>query len=357
MTRRSHLATRKHEADQPTGADALPTPVFAREPGTRAAELLILLEDGCSPTALAGLTEPFRLANEFLRERLYSWSFATVGDGTVSLANGLEIQGTPLDAAIAQTPQNVIVLGRLLGRGREDEIQAKRLRNSLARWCRGGARITAVGPGVLPALRVLPNARTLVCSHWRQRRLVEELYADCTATDEIFAIGPGMTTCAGEMAAFDLALADIAAAHGRQLALRIAETLLLETIRDGRTRQYRAISGTYGARNARVRRAIELMREHVEDPQPIHAIAESIGISPRQLERLFQNHVGVSPSVYARRLRLEHARELLQHTDMPLVEIAIAVGFGGYSQFQKAYKKYLGRNPAQYRSRSKRQSH
>lgn len=66
------------------------------------------------------------------------------------------------------------------------------------------------------------------------------------------------------------------------------------------------------------------------------------------------NHVGVSPSVYARRLRLEHARELLQSTEMPLVEIAIAAGFRGYSQFQKSYKKYIGRNPAEYRSRINR---
>lgn len=354
MTRRSHLAARKHEADQPTGADAAPAPVFARAPGTRAAELLIILEDGCSVTALAGLTEPFRLANEFLRERLYSWRFATVGDGTVTLANGLEIRGTPLDDDIARPPRNVIVLGRLPGRRRDNELQSKRLRDWLARWSRGGGRVTAVGPGILPALKALPRARSRVCAHWRQRQLVEELYADCTAADEIFAIGPGMTTCAGEMAAYDLALADIAAMHGRPLALRIAETQLLETIRDGRTRQYRAISGAYGVRNATVRRAIALMREHVEDPQPVHAISESIGISPRQLERLFRNHIGVSPSVYARRLRLEHARELLQHTDLPLVEIAIAAGFGGYSQFQKAYKKYVGRNPAEYRSRVRR---
>lgn len=357
MTGHSPSAARKHEADRSSATSAAQAPVFARTPGTRAADLLFILENGCSVTALAGLTEPFRLVNEFLGEQLYSWSFAAFGDGTVNLANGLEIRTARLDADIARTPQNVIVLGRRLGRGRElergreNELEAKRLRNSLARWSRGGARITAVGPGILPALRALPVARTTVCSHWRHRRLVEELYADCRVRDEIFAIGSGMTTCAGEMAAFDLALSDIAFTHGRPLALRIAETLLTETFRDGRSRQYRAISGANGVRNATVRRAIGLMREHVEDPLTVHVISESIGVSPRQLERLFRNHVGVSPSVYARRLRLEHARELLQNTDMPLVEIAIAVGFGGYSQFQKAYRKYIGRNPAEYRSR------
>lgn len=344
-------ALRRHDAEPPAGAADARAAVFTRAPGTRVAQMLIILQEHSSPTALAGLTEPFRLANEFMCEQLYSWTFAAPGSGTVRLANGLEVRGSPLDGERADVPRNVIVLGGVPGRGRENELEARQLRDRLAGWARRGARVTAVGSGILPALGALPSARAAVCAHWRQRRLVEELYADCRATEQLFALGPAMTSCAGEMAAFDLALADIAGVHGRPLALRVAETLLLETVRDGQARQYRALSGEISVRNPTVRRAIELMREHVEEPRPVHAISRALGISPRQLERLFRNHAGVSPSVYARRLRLEHARELLQHTDLPLVEIAIAVGFGGYSQFRKAYKKHIGRNPAEYRSR------
>lgn len=81
-------------------------------------------------------------------------------------------------------------------------------------------------------------------------------------------------------------------------------------------------------------------------------IAADVGISTRQMERLFKNHVGVSPSEYFRYARLEIARELLMHTELQLVEVALAAGFSAYSPFQKAFRKHFGRNPGEYRART-----
>jgi transcriptional regulator GlxA family with amidase domain len=325
--------------------------IFARAANESAAELLIILQEGASLSALAGLTEPLRLANEHAGDELYTWSFASPDGGSIRLANGLEINAAPLENSLAFTPRNVVVLGGVRQVGHKNEVGAMRLRNQLARWSRRGAHVTAIGPGILPSLAALPLARTSVWAHWRHRSVIEELYRECASTDSLFFRGPNLTSCAGELAAYDLALADIFAVHGKGLASNIAETLLIESIRGGGTRQHRPISGALGIRNTSVQRAIKLMHERREDPPSMQEISEAVGVSIRQLERLFKSHVGVSPSEYSRRTRLDIARELLLHTDLQLMEIAFAVGFNAYTPFQKAYKKHFGRNPSEHRSR------
>lgn len=228
---------------------------------------------------------------------------------------------------------------------------ATRLRNQLARWSRRGARVIAIGHGILASLAAIPVVGASVCAHWRHRGVIEELYPESVVSDALFVQGVNLTSCAGELAAFDLALADIVAVHGKGLATKIAETLLIETVRGGETRQHRPISGALGVRNSNVRRAIKLMHDSREEPLSMREVSEAIGLSTRQLERLFKNHVGVSPSEYSRRTRLDLARELLLHTNLPLTEIALCAGFGAYTPFQKAYKKLFGRNPSEHRSR------
>jgi len=325
-------------------------PIFARAANETAAQLLIILQEGVSLSALAGLTEPLRLANECAGEELYTWSFASPDGGSIRLAIGLEVTVAPLDLTPTYTPRNVVILGGACRR-RRNEVADMRLRNRLARWSRCGARVTAIGAGVLPSLATIPFARASVCAHWRHRGVIEELYQETEITDGLFSQGPDLTSCAGELAAYDLALADIVAVHGKGLAAKIAETLLIETIRGGGTRQHRPISGALGMRNSSVQRAIELIRASRENPPSMQDVAAAIGVSVRQLERLFRNQVGVSPSEYSRRTRLDFAHEMLVNTALPLTEVALCAGFGNYTPFQKAYKKHFGRNPSEHRSR------
>jgi transcriptional regulator GlxA family with amidase domain len=88
-----------------------------------------------------------------------------------------------------------------------------------------------------------------------------------------------------------------------------------------------------------------IMRENLENPLSPSVVAESAGLSTRQLERLFQRYVGTSPKNYMTRLRLERARTLLQQTDMRVLDVAIACGFGSASYFSKCFRRYFGTSP------------
>ncbi len=78
----------------------------------------------------------------------------------------------------------------------------------------------------------------------------------------------------------------------------------------------------------------------------IGQLASGHGLSRRQLERLFQAKLGVSPGRRLREFRLAHANSLLAETDMAMTEIVAACGFPSADAFRKAYRKAFGVAPS-----------
>ncbi|MEM6944615.1 MAG: helix-turn-helix domain-containing protein, partial [Pseudomonadota bacterium] len=95
----------------------------------------------------------------------------------------------------------------------------------------------------------------------------------------------------------------------------------------------------------KLRAAIRLMEQNLEAPIPIPEIAQSAGLSPRQLERLFGFYVCTSPLQYYRDIRLDRARGLVTQTEMPVWEIAVACGFASPEHFSRAYRARFGLPP------------
>jgi AraC family carnitine catabolism transcriptional activator len=87
------------------------------------------------------------------------------------------------------------------------------------------------------------------------------------------------------------------------------------------------------------------MEENLETALPIPRICQHIGISQRQLDRLFQRFVRQAPAIYYRDIRLDRARGLVTQTDMPLSEVAVASGFASQVHFSRAYRQRFGIAP------------
>jgi transcriptional regulator GlxA family with amidase domain len=104
-------------------------------------------------------------------------------------------------------------------------------------------------------------------------------------------------------------------------------------------------------RNPRLAQAIALMRETLEDPLPATRIAAEIGLSSRQLERLFGKHLNTTPKKYYMELRLERARLLLLQTEMSVSEVAYGCGFESPGHFARVFKTTYGISPVMQRSR------
>ena len=90
---------------------------------------------------------------------------------------------------------------------------------------------------------------------------------------------------------------------------------------------------------------LKAMEEILEEPLPRVQLAQLAGLSLRQIERAFRAHLhrGVHQHYLAR--RLDRARQLLRETSLPMVEIALASGFGSASQFSRAFRRAFGFPP------------
>jgi transcriptional regulator GlxA family with amidase domain len=91
--------------------------------------------------------------------------------------------------------------------------------------------------------------------------------------------------------------------------------------------------------------ALQFLEKNPERVVTVPELALQVGVSSRQLIRLFVQIVGEGPARYHRRLRLEHARSLLRNTALPVTEAAVASGFESLAHFCRAYHHHFGQAP------------
>ena len=99
----------------------------------------------------------------------------------------------------------------------------------------------------------------------------------------------------------------------------------------------------------KVSRALQLIDQCFLDDHSLGELAEQLAAAPRQLTRLFQDHLGASPVSVAQTRRLHFAKKLIDETRLNLSEIYFAAGFGSLSRFNSLFSKTYNRSPRQLR--------
>ncbi len=100
-----------------------------------------------------------------------------------------------------------------------------------------------------------------------------------------------------------------------------------------------------------VTRALRLIEEGALQEESLGDLSQRLGVSARQLHRLFGTHLGASPTAVAKAWRLNFATRLLRETDMPMGRVAIAAGFRTVRRFNDAVRERYGRTPSDLRRR------
>jgi AraC family transcriptional regulator of adaptative response / DNA-3-methyladenine glycosylase II len=106
-----------------------------------------------------------------------------------------------------------------------------------------------------------------------------------------------------------------------------------------------AWSGT----SAIVKRALRLIEDGILDKHSVQLLADKVGVGPRHLHRLFLQHVGASPLAVAQTRRLHFAKRLLDETELPMNQIAVAAGFGSVRRFNSEFLRTYKRAPRELR--------
>ncbi|MEL6128184.1 MAG: helix-turn-helix domain-containing protein, partial [Pseudomonadota bacterium] len=154
---------------------------------------------------------------------------------------------------------------------------------------------------------------------------------------------------AGGSASADLILKLIADEHGTELSNEVADQMIYTTVRTDRDEQRLSIPTRIGVRHPKLSSVIHMMEDNIEEPVSPSILATEVGMSTRQLERLFRRYLDRSPKRYYMELRLQKARKLLMQTDMTVINVALACGFTSPSHFSKCYRAHFDTTP--YRER------
>ncbi len=164
--------------------------------------------------------------------------------------------------------------------------------------------------------------------------------------DETFVEDRGVITCPGGSSAADLARHLLEQFFAPELLIKILRRRLLDWNRPADRIRGPELDQFLDIPDPRVRRAVFFMIQNLSINIGTEDAAREAGLSPRQLERLFQETLNESPAGYLRGLRLKQARWLVCNSRKTIIDIALECGFTDSSHFAKWYKDHFGHPPS-----------
>jgi transcriptional regulator GlxA family with amidase domain len=318
--------------------------MFGAAPAAYPEDIEFLLLPDFSMMAFTSSVEPLRAANLLSGRELYRWRTLSIDGDPVIASNGVELiaAGGLADAGSAST------LFVCAGIGAE-RFRDERVWNRLRVLARKGVALGGVCTGALALARagLLNDCRCTI--HWENVEGFAEEFPELDITATMFEADRKRYTCSGGTAPLDMMINSIALDHGDDLAVNVAELLLHTSVRHPHDMQRMPLEHRTGITHPKLLAVIAHMEAYVESPVPVHELAETAGLSSRQLERLFRERLGTTPSRYYLELRLQRARLLLRQTTMSVLQIAVASGFASASHFTRSYHAFFDKTPREER--------
>jgi len=241
----------------------------------------------------------------------------------------------------------IVVVGGLLNRESSIDLDTA---NFLKTAAAKSVKLIGVCTGsfILAEVGLMREHRT--CVSWLHYNAFRERFPDHhVRSDRIFNLDRTRGSCAGGSSAADMAASIVRRHISKEAERNALEVLHIEKARTALTIQTRKPL-SIECKDPRIRAVLIMMEQHIEGTVPIHELAASVGLSRRQLERLFMGETKSSPALVYRRVRMERAKQLLMRTKSSLIEIALEVGFENASHFSRAFSQTFGQSPTKLRA-------
>ncbi len=284
--------------------------------------------------------EPLRIANRLSKKPLYQWRIISDDGQQVTSSSGM-IQTADMSIADAQEFAMLVVSGPFHPENFANE--------SVIKWLHDVGETDTVIAGLETGCHLLAQAGLLeglqCTTHWENMGDFKEAWPEYKVTSDVYEVDQRRLTCSGGAASMDMMLYVIEQHHGHELAASVADSMIHPHIRNAGEPQRMDIKSRTGVTHPDLIECIELIEANIEQPLTPAELADLVGISKRQLERLFRRYLNTTPARYYLTLRLETARRMLEKSSMKIIDVAVACGFKSAGHFSSRYYSSFGVTP------------
>ena len=298
---------------------------------------LCTFEFGC-------VVEVFALSRPELGLDWYRFAVCASERGQVRAAGGVKIE-VPYTLALLDRADVIVIPGWRDPDEAPPEALLRKLRAARDR----GARLCSICSGafVLAWAGVLDGKSAT--THWRLTDRLAAAFPLVKVEPNALYVDEGqILTSAGSASGLDMMLHLVRQDHGPQVANLVAQRLIIPPHRDGGQAQFvpRPMSRDDTGRLAKL---MSYVRAHPAEPHTVDTLAHRAAMSPRTLQRQFQEATGLSPYDWVIRERVAAAKDLLERSDLMLGAIGEQVGFGSEESFRRHFRRVACTSPTAYR--------
>lgn len=303
-----------------------------------------LLIGGFAMMSHAAALEPLRAANTISGRTLYEWRHLTIDGAPAAASAGIAV---PADLALEEAGGLDVLL--VVAGGNPAAFDHRPTFARLRALAAAGVVIGGISGGawLLARAGLLGGRRCTI--HWEHGPALGEEFPDLRLERTLWVIDRDRVTCAGGLAAFDMTVEMIARQHGGELAAKVGEWYLHGRSRSGGDEQRTSLRERHGTPHPGLLEVLAAIEAEIETPPSRGDLARRAGVTVRQLDRLFAEHLGTTVGDHAIAVRLERARVLLRQTEMSVAEVAVACGFVSPGHFSRRYRARFGRSPREDR--------
>ena len=300
----------------------------------------IILSDGFVMTELSGVVDVLRLANRVVDKKMFTFRYVSPEAGIVKSSADTWLNAS----ALSNNPDADIAV--FLGNS-DLNFTSREIEKAVHKYRYTNAKVVLLAEAAAIYISANSDDGFGHTTHWENRLLLEERSGLYDIAPSLAVSTDKIVTCAGLVSTYDIMLQIVAGYLSKAKLLTISSILLLDKVRSFETRQPGAMDALSAGKDSHIDQAIKMMQSNIEEPLKTTELAKVLGQTTRSLERQFLRHLGRSPGRFYRELRLIRAQNFFVNTDMSILEIAAACGFG--RNFGKIYKAYYGKTPRETR--------
>ena len=312
--------------------------------------IAFLVFDGVQTLDFTGPYEVFAKANQLSASPVYE--VHKIGYPTERVTTGSGV-GLLMDVCLSKVNQtfDTIVLPGGLDASIDTLCEDQRLTQWIHAQSKLARRMVSVcnGTFLLAAANLL--SKRSVTTHWQSCARLKQRFPDIKVNEnDIYVKDGSIYTSAGITSGIDLALALVEEDCGRQVALSIAQELVLHLKRPANQAQLSSVLQAQFLVKNKLKEVLDWALANPAEDLSVEALAQRAAMSTRSFSRNFKQETGTTPAKVIEVNRIQYAKSLLLETNLPLKKISLLSGFGSEETMRRVFVKATKIPPSEYRS-------